>query len=184
MIPSCCSWKVVTFFGKEHVNWSCISGVMVGRSWTIKFGIIHYLFGYINFEFSKLYFSTSWHFKVDRPLYLTYVDCTLLYLFQRSNLRQGNKKKNIFLSTCSRNRSYRCLNGDKSCISRKCRRWIMCGAASDKYLTYYFMFSCNAVTILILVNIFSQKFSRLDLLSMDLLCLCLLKINCSQMAHF
>ena len=48
MIPSFCSWKVVTFFGKEHVNWSSISGVMIGRSWTIKFGKIHYLFG-VNF---------------------------------------------------------------------------------------------------------------------------------------
>ena len=38
MIPSCCLWKVVTFFGKEHVNWSSISGVMKWRSWKIKFG--------------------------------------------------------------------------------------------------------------------------------------------------
>ena len=44
MIPSCCLWKVVTFFGKEHVNWSSISGVMIRRSWTIKFGKVHYLF--------------------------------------------------------------------------------------------------------------------------------------------
>ena len=44
--PSCCLWNVVTFFGKEHVNWSSISGDMIGRSWTIKFGKIHYLFGY------------------------------------------------------------------------------------------------------------------------------------------
>ena len=35
MIPSCCLWKVVTFFGKEHVNWSNIYGVMIGRSWKI-----------------------------------------------------------------------------------------------------------------------------------------------------
>ena len=38
MIPSCCLWKVVTFFGKEHVNWSSIRGVMKWRSWKIKFG--------------------------------------------------------------------------------------------------------------------------------------------------
>ena len=38
MIPSCCLWKVVTFFGKDHVNWSSISGVMIRRSWKIKFG--------------------------------------------------------------------------------------------------------------------------------------------------
>ena len=45
MIPSCCPWKVVTFFGKELVNLSSISGVIIGRSWTIKFGKVHYLFG-------------------------------------------------------------------------------------------------------------------------------------------
>ena len=44
MIPSCSHWKVVTFFGKEHVNWSSISGVMIGRSSTIKFGKVHYTF--------------------------------------------------------------------------------------------------------------------------------------------
>ena len=38
IIPSCLPWKVVTFFGKEHVYWSSISGVMIGWSWTIKFG--------------------------------------------------------------------------------------------------------------------------------------------------
>ena len=29
MIPSCCLWKVVTFFRKEHVNLFTISGVMI-----------------------------------------------------------------------------------------------------------------------------------------------------------
>ena len=38
MIPSCSPWKVVTFFDKEHVNWSSNSGVMIGRSWKIEFG--------------------------------------------------------------------------------------------------------------------------------------------------
>ena len=52
MNPSCCPWKVVTFFGKEHVNWFHISGVMIGRSWTIK-SIIFLV------NFSKLDFSTS-----------------------------------------------------------------------------------------------------------------------------
>ena len=42
---SCCLWKLVTFFGKENVNQSSISRVMIGRSWTIKFGKVHYLFG-------------------------------------------------------------------------------------------------------------------------------------------
>ena len=59
MIPSCFLRKVVKFFGKEHVNWSSISGVMIGRSWTIKFGKICNLFGYTNFEFSELDFSNS-----------------------------------------------------------------------------------------------------------------------------
>ena len=36
MIPSCCLWKVVTFFGKEQVNWSSIREVLIGRSWKIK----------------------------------------------------------------------------------------------------------------------------------------------------
>jgi len=33
MIPSCCPLKVVTFFGKDHVNWYSINEVMIGRSW-------------------------------------------------------------------------------------------------------------------------------------------------------
>ena len=67
MIPSCFPWKVVIFFGKEHVNWSSIRGVMMGLSWKIKLEKINYLFGYYenlkgqntNFEFSKSDFSTS-----------------------------------------------------------------------------------------------------------------------------
>ena len=38
MIPSFFPWKVVIFYGKEHVNWFRISGVMIGRSWKIEFG--------------------------------------------------------------------------------------------------------------------------------------------------
>ena len=38
MIPSCSLWKVVTFFGKEHANWSNINGVMIGWSWKVMFG--------------------------------------------------------------------------------------------------------------------------------------------------
>ena len=66
IIPSCLSWKVVTFFGKEHVNWSSISGVMIGRSWTIKFGKFHYLVCYC---FSNFDFST--------PLFLDQLTCSL-----------------------------------------------------------------------------------------------------------
>ena len=36
MIPSCCPWKVVTFFGKDHVNWSSINGVMIGRKSSLE----------------------------------------------------------------------------------------------------------------------------------------------------
>ena len=38
MISSCSPWKIVTFFGKEHVNWPSNSGVMIGRSSKINFG--------------------------------------------------------------------------------------------------------------------------------------------------
>ena len=67
MIPFFYPWKIVIFFGKELVNWSSISGDMIGLSWEIKFGKINYLFGYYvnlkgqntNLEFSKSDFSTS-----------------------------------------------------------------------------------------------------------------------------
>ena len=54
MIPSGFPWKVVIFFGKEHVIWSNISGVVIGLSWQIKFGKFHYLFCscFSNFDFS------------------------------------------------------------------------------------------------------------------------------------
>ena len=46
-------------FGKEHANWSDISGVMIGWSWKIKFEKSIIFFGYTKFEFSKLDFLTS-----------------------------------------------------------------------------------------------------------------------------
>ena len=49
-IPSCCLWKVVTFFGKDHVNWSSINRVMKGRSWTIKSIIILVTFSILIFQ--------------------------------------------------------------------------------------------------------------------------------------
>ena len=68
LIPSCCLWKVVTFFGKEHVNWSSISGVILGRSWTIKFiiflvtPILSFPNSIFNFSPSLLhYYWTNWH---------------------------------------------------------------------------------------------------------------------------
>ena len=50
MIPSCCPWKEVTFFSKEHVNWSNNSGVIIGRSWIINFGKLK--IGVLVFEFT------------------------------------------------------------------------------------------------------------------------------------
>ena len=68
MIPSCFLWKVVIFFGKEHVNWSSISGVMRGRSWKIKFGKINYLFDWnINLEFQNTPFIGS-ETKMDHSI--------------------------------------------------------------------------------------------------------------------
>ena len=59
MIPSCCPWKVVTFFGKDHVNWSSINGVMKGWSQKIKFGKLKIGVNKKNIRFFKLDFSTS-----------------------------------------------------------------------------------------------------------------------------
>ena len=67
MVPSCCLWKLVTFFGKEHVDWFSISGVTVGRSWTIK-SIIFLV------NFSKLDFLTS---SSDKSLILDQLTCYL-----------------------------------------------------------------------------------------------------------
>ena len=59
-------WNVVLVFGKEHANWSNIRGIMIGWSWKIKFGKIHFFCQNVNlkcqnthFNFSKLEFSTS-----------------------------------------------------------------------------------------------------------------------------
>ena len=56
MIPSCSLWKVVTFFGKEHVNWSSINGDMIGKSWTIKsiIVLIPPIFSFSNWIFQLL----------------------------------------------------------------------------------------------------------------------------------
>ena len=67
MIPSCCLWKLVTFFGKEHVDWFSISGVTVGRSWTIK-SIIFLV------NFSKIDFLTS---SCDKSIILDQLTCYL-----------------------------------------------------------------------------------------------------------
>ena len=64
MNPSCCPWKLVTFFGKEHVNWFRISGVIIGRTWTIKSNkpILSFPNSIFNFSPSLLhYYWTNWH---------------------------------------------------------------------------------------------------------------------------
>ena len=57
MIPSCCPWKVVTFFGKDHVNWSSINGVMKGWSQKIKFGKLKIGVNKKILDFSSLIFQ-------------------------------------------------------------------------------------------------------------------------------
>ena len=47
-------WKVVLDFGKEHANWSNISEVMIGWSWKIKFGKIHFFLSKCKFKVSKI----------------------------------------------------------------------------------------------------------------------------------
>ena len=82
MITSCFLWKVVTFFGKEHVNWSSISGVMKGWSWKIKFGKIKsgvlalqiYIVTKKIFEFSNLIFQLH---LIITPLMLDWLACSL-----------------------------------------------------------------------------------------------------------
>ena len=46
-------WNVVLVFGKEHANWSNISGVMIGWSWKIKFGKIHFFCQNVNLKCQK-----------------------------------------------------------------------------------------------------------------------------------
>ena len=82
MIPSSFPWKVVTFFGKEHVNWSIISGVMIGWSWKIKFWKIHYLFGYyVNLHgFSRKWILQNLIFQLHpiiTPLIMDQLACSL-----------------------------------------------------------------------------------------------------------
>ena len=57
LIPSCCPRKI-KFFGKEHVNWSSISGVILGRSRTIKF-IIFLVTPILSFPNSNFHFFPS-----------------------------------------------------------------------------------------------------------------------------
>ena len=71
MFPSCCLWKVVTFFGKEHVNWSNIYGVMIGRSWKIisMTFLVTPILSFPNLNFQLLLIIT--------PLILDQLTCSL-----------------------------------------------------------------------------------------------------------
>ena len=71
MIPSCCLWKVVIFFGKEHVNCSNICGVMIGRSWKIIsiIFLVTPILSFPNLIFQLLHFIT--------PLILDQLTCSL-----------------------------------------------------------------------------------------------------------
>ena len=71
MIKSCSLWKVVTFFGKEHVNWSSINGDMIGKSWTIKsiIVLIPPIFSFSNWIFQLL--------PIITPLILDQLTCSL-----------------------------------------------------------------------------------------------------------
>ena len=53
-------WKVVLNFGKEHANWSNISEVMIGWSWKIKFGKIHFFCQNVNSRCQKCPFYWDW----------------------------------------------------------------------------------------------------------------------------
>ena len=57
-------WKVVLVFGKEHANWFKISWVMIGWSWKIKLGKIHFFCQNVNLKCQKCPF---------------FRDCMLLY---------------------------------------------------------------------------------------------------------
>ena len=53
-------WKVVLDFGKEHANWSNISEVMIGWSWKIKYGKIHFFCQNVNLKWQKQPFYGDW----------------------------------------------------------------------------------------------------------------------------
>ena len=53
-------WKVVLVFGKEHANWFKISWVMIGWSWKIKLGKIHFFCQNVNLKCQKCPFSRDW----------------------------------------------------------------------------------------------------------------------------
>ena len=71
MVSSFSSWRAVIFFGKEHVNWPSISGVMIGRSWKIIsiIFLVTPILSFPNLIFQLLHFIT--------PLILDQLTCSL-----------------------------------------------------------------------------------------------------------
>ena len=72
----------MSFFGKEHVNWSILSGVTRGWSGKIKSWKINYLFGYyVNFHgFSRKWIFQNLIFQVYpiiTPLIMDQMTCSL-----------------------------------------------------------------------------------------------------------
>ena len=102
---SCCLWKLVTFFGKEYINWFSISGVMIGRSWTIKSIIF-----LVNFSKSTfwLYPVTIFHGKQDGIIHF----CLSVYeisIFGTLNLH-FDKKMDFFKLDFSTSSYHKSIN--------------------------------------------------------------------------
>ena len=67
-------WKVVLVFGKEHANWFKISWVMIGWSWKIKLGKIHFFLVTPILSFPNLIFKLL---PIMTPLILDQLTCSL-----------------------------------------------------------------------------------------------------------
>ena len=62
MSSSCCLWKVVTFFGKEHVNWFSINGVMgISIIYGTKLHVKIWTHVVVFSHGAKLIVKTCWH---------------------------------------------------------------------------------------------------------------------------
>ena len=60
-------WKVDLVFGKEHANWSIISGVLIGWSWKIKFGQKQFFGQNVNLKCQNTHFIGT-ESKLDDPI--------------------------------------------------------------------------------------------------------------------
>ena len=88
--------RLVTFFSKEHVNWSSIGWVMIGRNWKIKFGKLKIGVTKKIMDFSKLYCSTSsYHNSTQtRPCHSYWTNLHVLYQ-KMQLLFMGNKMESF-----------------------------------------------------------------------------------------